>query len=154
MVGATMFGVYEIATGRLRSIGSSVGVLPDGLASAPLPEGGTANVTHVWDEDTRAWVPYVETITRMSAGDFMRRVGFEREVVLRAVMRDPATPITVAAQLDTLSEWLKRIVASGVDLDDPIVPMGVELMGGVLASVNQLPEGLDAFRASMLRRVP
>lgn len=150
-----MTGLYVVATGRLVSVGTAPEVVPDGMALAPLPEGATYGVSHDWDEGTAAWVEKAAPeITQMTAGDFMRRLGFEREVVLRMVMRDPTTPPLLAAQLDTLSAWLNRIVTTGVDLDDPLIPTGVELMAHVLAGAGHLPEGLDAFRASMLRRTP
>ncbi|GAB1345023.1 hypothetical protein MASR1M101_41500 [Gemmatimonas sp.] len=148
-----MVGLYDTTTRRLLSVGTAPAVVPEGMAIAPLPEGAVYGVTHVWQEQPPAWVtaPTPE-VTQMTAGDFMRRLGFEREVVLRMVMRDPNTPPMLAAQLDTLSAWLNRIVTTGVDLNDPLVPTGVELMGQVLAGAGVLPEGMDAFRASMLRR--
>lgn len=148
-----MVGLYDITTRRLRSVGTAPAVVPEGMALEPLPDGATYGVTHDWDEATATWTEKAAPeITWMTSGDFMRRLGFEREVVLRMVMRDPTTPPMLAAQLDTLSAWLNRIVTSGVDLNDPLVPVGVELMGQVLAGANQLPEGMDAFRASMMRR--
>ena len=150
-----MIGLYELATGRLVSVGTAPEVVPDGHAVASLPEGATYGVTHLWNESTRAWrlMPTPE-VTRMTAGDFMRRLGFEREAYLHALRLNASAPLETRAQVETLLQWLNRIVVTGVDLDDPIVPLGVEIMTQVLTAGGRLPEGPDAFRATMLRRTP
>ena len=151
----SIVGLYETATGRLLSVGTAPEVVPATMALAPLPEGATYAITHEWDAGARAWaVKGPPEVTVLSAGDFMRRLGFEREVALRMAMRDPATPLLLVARLDTLSAWLNRIVTTGVDLDDPVVANGTALMATVLHEKGLLPEGPEAFSAGMLRRTP
>lgn len=150
-----MVGVYDSATGALVSVGTRPDPVPPGLAVAELPAGAVYGVTHTWQSAPPQWVPMPPAeVTRMSAGDFMRRLGFARESYLNAVRRNPATPLELGGQLDTLAAWIQRVTTSGVDLDDPLVPVGVELMAQVLANGGQLPEGVAAFRAHMLRRTP
>lgn len=147
-------GLYSIETGALLSVGTAPDPLPDGTATKPLPVGAVYGVTHQWNDEAPDWEAITPVATQMTAGDFMRRLGFEREVLLRMVMRDASTAPLLGAQLDTLSAWIVRIVTTGVDLNDPLVPQGVELMGQVLNGLGQLPEGMVAFRASMLRSTP
>ena len=149
----TVYGLYEIATGTLLSVGTIVSdPLPDGTATLALPDGAVAFVTVDWQAQPPAWVPKAPTpIVVMSRGDFMRRLTFDREVVLRIVMNDAATAASLRAQLQTLDAWLAR--ASDVDVTDPITVGGVGLMAQVLDAQGALPEGIPAFTAAMLAPV-
>lgn len=144
-------GVYDTATGRLVSVGLMPNDVPQGMAYEPLPANAVYGVTHVWSDAGREWIdapPQLEYT--MTAGDFMRRLGFTREAYLHAVRMNASTPIEVRAQLETLVKWLDRIVVSGVDLRDPIVPMGVAIMAAILDAGGQLTEGVEAFTAMMM----
>lgn len=149
----TVYGLYEVATGVLLSVGTKVSdPLPDGTATLALPPGEVAFATVTWQEQPPAWVPKPPTqIVVMSRGEFMRRLTFDREVLLRVVMNDPATSASLRANLQTLDAWLNR--ASDVDVTDPVTVGGVALMAQVLNAQNALPEGIEAFTAAMLAPV-
>lgn len=147
------YGVYDLATGTLLSVGT---VLADPMSPtlgvSPVPAGETYDVTVVWDVATRSWVPKPpDTTDDIGKGDFMRRLGFAREVVLRVVMLDPSQPIQLRAQLQTLDAWLSR--AEIVNVTDPITVSGVSLMAQVLDAAGDLPEGVAAFTNAMLAPV-
>lgn len=149
-----MIGLYRIADGTLLSVASMMpDPLPEGTASLALPEGGTVGVTHVWQTDPPAWVVrQTPTTMRLTRGDFMRRLGFLREVTLNMVQMDPNTPAQTKATIEALKAWLVRV--DFVDVTDPITVQGVGIIGQILAGAGQLPEGQQAFADAMLALAP
>jgi hypothetical protein len=132
--------------------------VPDGLTLVTFGglDSEPSSTTHRWDAGTRSYVlraTVEDARFKMTAGDFMRRLGFEREAYLHAVRLNPETPLALRAQLETLVLWLGRIVLSGVDLRDPLVPIGVAIMAQVLSAGDQLAEGVEAFTANMMAEV-
>lgn len=107
----------------------------------------------VWDEATAALVPRpVETTTQMSAGDFLRRLG-GRDRYLHRMRIDPSLPLDVRGDIEWLHAWLQTVSASVVDVTDPVVIQAVPMIAQLLASVDHLPEGAEAFAAAMLAPV-
>jgi hypothetical protein len=150
-----MHGLYVLATGRLHAVGTAPDVVPPGYGVRPMPDGAVYGVTHEWDEATADWVPAAPImVPHMTPGEFARRLGVARETYVNAVRRNPATPLSVAAELDTFAAWLGRV--SEVVVTDPVTIAGVGSLAALLDAGNQLPEGIPAFTAAMLalREVP
>jgi hypothetical protein len=145
-----MVGLYVLATGELRSVGTAPPTIPDGMAARALPEGATYGVTHEWDAATAEWVPKGPVLTtQLSPGDFMRPLG-EREVLLHRIRLDPSADLTLRSQVEWLHSWLLRVSRSYVDLDDPITAQGVALIVQVLDGAGVVPEGAAALTAAMM----
>lgn len=145
-----MVGLYVLATGELRSVGTAPAEVPAGHAVRPLPPGAQYGVTHEWDASTADWTPKRATFTtQLTPGDFMRPLG-AREVVLHRVRLDPTADLMLRAQLEWLHSWLLRVSRSFVDLNDPLTPQGVALVVQVLDAEGVVPEGPEALTAALL----
>jgi hypothetical protein len=142
-----MYAVYDLQTKALRSTGTVVAdPLPDGLGVA-----GPFDVVapFAWDAETLTLSSFVQPArTSMKTGNFMRRLGLQREAVLHAVRRNPATPSDTVGVLEALTQWAAREPRTDVTFD--VTQQGVGVMAQVLQSVGQLAEGVEAFTAMML----
>ena len=142
---APLFAVYDTATGALVSTGSVVAnPLPAGLAVLDISAVDMA--ASVWDDATRTMIPTpTRTVTEMSRGDWMARLGTAREVMLNELRLDPAIPLSIRAQIDTLYAKMARRAA--VDVAFPETVEGVNALATLLvfakSTLNRV-EGLDA----------
>lgn len=144
--------LYQTADGTALAFCIQQPPVGPGEALYTVPDGAILNVTHIWDPALRAVIPRPPVYTNdIGKGDFMRRLGFSREVALRVVMLDNATPLVQRAQLQTLDAWLARVEV--VSVVDPITVSGVGLMANTLDAMGELPEGVQAFSDAMLAPV-
>lgn len=148
-----MTGLYVVATGRLVSVGTAPEVVPDGMALAPLPVGATYGVSHDWDEGTAAWVVRAPDVSyTMSRGDWMARLGFERETALNMLRLNPASDLQTRATLATLESALLR--RDEVDVRHAETIAGANILADVLIAIGiETTEGRAAFVAMMLAPV-
>jgi hypothetical protein len=127
-----MFGLYEIAGGRLLSVGTVLAdPLPDGTATRALPEGGVAFSSHDWDAAAADWVPHVATAdTRLTVLQFKGRfTQAERDLIEIATVEHPDR--TVRARLRMLDKDLESVAEKIVDRRDARTQIGI----GMLAQI-------------------
>ncbi len=149
-----MVGVYEIATGRLVSVGSVLPEeLPVELATLALPEGAIAFSTHDWQAVPPAWVVKPPAFSYvMSRGDWMGRLGFTRETALNMLRLSPSGDLQTRATLATLESALLR--RADVDVRHVETQAGAAILGDVLVALGQVaPEDKAAFVKMMLAPV-
>jgi hypothetical protein len=85
--------------------------------------------------------------TKMKTGNFMRRLGLQREAILHAVRRT-STDFNTIGLLEALTQWAAREPIT--DVTYQVTKDGVSGMADVLLAVGQLPEGKVEFTATML----
>lgn len=119
--------VYENVTGALQSIGSVLGdTVPDNplLGYLELSERVDLAVM-AWDPATRAFVPHPPKLDYvLSQLEFTRRFTLTEDATLEGMALDPATPISIRAQINTLNKRISR--ASMIDLRDSDTIAGVD----------------------------
>lgn len=154
-----MIGVYELATGRLLSVGSPPTVVPDGCGFLALPEGATYGVTHTWEERSRTWVEIPAVVdTRLTVTQFRRRfTATERDRIELAQTEHP-DPM-VRARLRRAEKELNAVQGQIADRRDPDLQRAVAWMSTVeidgvklVADMTRAIEiiGADAFNPANL----
>lgn len=92
--------------------------------------------------------------------EFMNRLSPEEQVALTAVRINPATPITVRAQLETLKETRDNTTNKRIKLNDPRTQFGAQVALSVLASLPEntpgriAPDDVPARLAAWLADFP
>lgn len=118
----------------------------------PLPPGYTI------EEGTGAVIPIRGrwcTVTQ-----FMRRLSTDEYVALTAIRINPATALTLKAQLETLKEVRDNVREKLISLDDPSTQSGVALVINELATLTEGTPGridpltVDARIAARLADYP
>ena len=128
-----MFGLYDIATGRLLSVGTVLPeALPAGVGTQPLPQGGVAFVSHDWDDVAADWVPkVVPAQTRLTVLQFKGRfTQAERDLIEIATVEHPDR--TVRARLRMLDKDLESAAEKIIDRRDQRTQMGVAMLGQIV----------------------
>lgn len=100
------FAVYETASGALRSTGTVIAALPNGLSSreyAVAPDQRTMQ----WDPGTLDFVPRaIPTRSALKRQEFLRRFTFAENLRLNELRIDPATALATRARLETLRDYV------------------------------------------------
>jgi len=141
-----MFAVYDLQTRALKSTGTVVAdPLPDTLGVAGPFD---VDAPYAWNPDTLTLTTYVAPVrTSMKTGNFMRRLGIQREAVLHAIRRTSNDPQVIGI-LEALTQWAAREPRTDVTFE--VTQIGVSNMAQILLAAGALPEGIDAFTAMML----
>ena len=147
-----IYVLYDESTGNALSTGSIAPVtVLQGRAVYTLDVPYAHLSQYLWNAGTLVLElqgPPVRYV--MSAGDFMRRVGLEREIVLNMLELDPSTPLQTRATLKTLNAWIQRVTQTGVDVRDPVSATGATIIGSLLHAAGTIPEGVPAFVEMLL----
>ncbi len=96
----------------------------------------TAPAEFTVEAGTGALIPI--TSRTLSVRRFMGRLTLTEQVALTAVRINPATPLEIRAQLETLKDLRDSTQGQTVNLDDADTLLGQQLVLGVLS---QLPDG-------------
>ena len=148
--------IYKTATGALTSVSSSL----DGTVAAN-PNLGYSTKPDLVDQAVLMW----DTVTRdfiarpprldyeLSQLEFTRRFTLTEDATLEGMALDPATPISIRAQINTLNKRISR--ASMIDLRDPDTIAGVDVAMQLLQLAGVLTaEAAVARKAAILMPMP
>lgn len=144
-----IYVLYEIETGRAVSIGSTpIEYAREGYAVYESGAPYSDLSQYEWSTDTctletRVTVAPAAQRT-MSASNFMRRLGFEREVALRSLLFVEAVDAQTKGAIATLSAWLDRVIGTEVNLDDPITVRGAGVIADAEAFVAEMRADVGA----------
>lgn len=145
-----MYFIYNTTTGALLTA-----LAPNTFFNYQLPAGhsfklvGDIPMGVPWTWDSATLMPvFPKTKRTLSKLEFTRRFTMTENVALNAVRMDPATSLTVRAQLETLRDYLNR--ATDINLDDPDTIAGVEAAVDVLIGAGVV---LSENRASRIAAV-
>jgi hypothetical protein len=148
--------VLNDATGEIVSQGSSIAdPLPEGLVALivdPAPDWSAVQ----WDAPLRTLVPRpAATRPWCSQVEFTKRIGMATMTAVNMIRMDPATPLQLRAQLETLRQVMQD--ATRIELDDGDTIAGVQLVAALAASagiIANTPEAIATEAARILAPFP
>lgn len=110
----------------------------------------------MWDAATRTLIPRPPAVRHYcSQVEFAKRIGLTTMTAVNMIRMDPATPLQLRAQLETLRQVMQD--ASRIELDDADTIAGAQLVASLAASaglITNTPEAIATEAARILAPFP